>query len=121
MSSVIRESSRRGFLTGLAAAFAAPAIIRPGLLMPIKPSLMPNWRLKQLGVDYIEQSGVREKAYGALIREIESQGLTIIREPMPMPAGVMGGAFNGPFREIPFYSGKDVWRHVDVWCRDYST
>lgn len=33
--------NRRGFITSLAAAVAAPAIIRPGLLMPIKPSLMP--------------------------------------------------------------------------------
>ena len=27
---------RRGFLTGLAAALCAPAIIRPGLIMPVK-------------------------------------------------------------------------------------
>lgn len=33
--------NRRGFLTGLSALVAAPAIIRPGLLMPIKPSLVP--------------------------------------------------------------------------------
>lgn len=33
--------NRRGFLTGLVAAIAAPAIIRPGLLMPIKPGLVP--------------------------------------------------------------------------------
>jgi hypothetical protein len=35
---------RRGFLTGLVSALAAPAIIRPGLLMPIKPLLIrPNF------------------------------------------------------------------------------
>ncbi len=33
--------SRRGFLGGLLAVIAAPAIIRPGILMPIKPSLVP--------------------------------------------------------------------------------
>lgn len=34
---------RRGFLAGLAAALAAPAIIRtPGLLMPVKRVLVPN-------------------------------------------------------------------------------
>ena len=32
---------RRSFLTGLIAAFAAPAIVRPGILMPIKPALIP--------------------------------------------------------------------------------
>lgn len=34
---------RRGFLAGLAAALAAPAIIRtPGLLMPVKRVLVPK-------------------------------------------------------------------------------
>lgn len=37
----IEMLSRRGFLGGLIAAVAAPAIIRPGILMPIKPSLVP--------------------------------------------------------------------------------
>lgn len=37
--------NRRGFLTGLTAAFAAPAIVRAGILMPIKPSLVPPDRL----------------------------------------------------------------------------
>jgi hypothetical protein len=32
---------RRGFIAGLVSALAAPAIIRPGLLMPIKSSLVP--------------------------------------------------------------------------------
>jgi len=33
--------NRRGFLTGIIAAAAAPAIIRtPGLIMPIKPALV---------------------------------------------------------------------------------
>ncbi len=40
--STILVPSRRGFLGLLAAAAVAPAIIRtPGLLMPIKPSLVP--------------------------------------------------------------------------------
>ncbi len=30
---------RRGFIAGLGALFAAPAIIRPGILMPVKPFL----------------------------------------------------------------------------------
>jgi hypothetical protein len=32
--------SRRGFIGGLAAALAAPVIIRSGILMPIKPALI---------------------------------------------------------------------------------
>jgi hypothetical protein len=35
--------NRRGFLSGLISAIAAPAIVRPGILMPIKPSLVPGW------------------------------------------------------------------------------
>ena len=32
--------NRRGFLTGIIAACAAPAIVRSGLIMPIKPALV---------------------------------------------------------------------------------
>lgn len=41
------ELSRRGMLGGLLVALAAPAIIRPGLLMPIKPRLVvpPGWNV----------------------------------------------------------------------------
>lgn len=35
------ELTRRGFIAGLSAIIAAPAIVRPGLIMPIKPSLVP--------------------------------------------------------------------------------
>jgi len=34
------ELSRRGFVSGVVAAVAAPAIVRPGLIMPIKPALI---------------------------------------------------------------------------------
>lgn len=34
--------NRRGFLIGLAAGIAAPAIVRPGILMPIKKVLVPE-------------------------------------------------------------------------------
>jgi len=33
------DSTRRGFLFGMAAAVCAPAIIRPGVLMPVKQML----------------------------------------------------------------------------------
>lgn len=36
------ETNRRGFLAGLAALVAAPAIIRPGILMPVKPLFKPT-------------------------------------------------------------------------------
>ncbi len=37
----MKDLSRRGFLSGIIAACAAPAIIRtPGLIMPIKPALV---------------------------------------------------------------------------------
>ncbi|MEI6283299.1 MAG: hypothetical protein WCP82_11410 [Alphaproteobacteria bacterium] len=35
--------SRRGFFSGLVAAAVAPAIVRSGLVMPIKPSLVPGF------------------------------------------------------------------------------
>lgn len=34
--------SRRGFLAGLAATIAAPAIVKAEILMPIKKIIMPN-------------------------------------------------------------------------------
>lgn len=43
--------TRRGFLSGIIAAACAPAIIRPGLLMPIKPLRLPRLRFTLL--DYM--------------------------------------------------------------------
>lgn len=45
------QPSRRGFLTGLGAAFvAAPAVIRtPGLLMPVKPALVQPPAIRMWG------------------------------------------------------------------------
>jgi hypothetical protein len=36
--------SRRGLLAGIIAAAAAPVIVRAGLIMPIKPKLVVDWR-----------------------------------------------------------------------------
>lgn len=46
---------RRGFLTGLGALLAAPAIIRtPGLLMPVRPALVPRYDM--IGDDFTPDS-----------------------------------------------------------------
>jgi hypothetical protein len=45
--------NRRGFLTGIIAACAAPAIVKAGIIMPIKPALvMAN---KPVSLDLIDE------------------------------------------------------------------
>jgi len=45
--------ARRGFIAGLAAALAAPAVIRaPGLLMPVKPLVLASERVSFAWGDY---------------------------------------------------------------------
>lgn len=63
-------TTRRGFLLGLGAVIAAPAVIRtPGILMPIKsidlfePNPSINWRLHKLHLDQYYQ---RLQAEGAI-------------------------------------------------------
>lgn len=55
------ELSRRGFLSGIIAAGVAPAFVRPGLIMPIKPALVataaPLWILDNQ-VAYVSQRWV---------------------------------------------------------------
>lgn len=47
---------RRSFLTGLAVALAAPAIIRTsGLLMPVKPIFMPDFDMEAMYVRATER------------------------------------------------------------------
>lgn len=44
------QMRRRGFLSGLGAMLAAPAIIRtPGLIMPVRPMI----KARQIGVTYM--------------------------------------------------------------------
>lgn len=51
--------NRRSVITGLAAAFAAPAIIRtPGILMPIKPLLLPEQVIIPVDVAVIPNIGL---------------------------------------------------------------
>ena len=66
--------NRRGFLTGLVAAVAAPAIVRPGLIMPIKPALLlPNERWL---------------AYYDLPRDRFYLRADFSQRPLPVPSGV---------------------------------
>lgn len=49
--------SRRGFLSGIIAACAAPAIVRAGIVMPIKPALVTNPREVTVGYDAATMAG----------------------------------------------------------------
>jgi len=52
---------RRGFLAGIIAACAAPAIVRSGLIMPIKPALVVpeyTWKSLSTGITTSEQQFV---------------------------------------------------------------
>lgn len=45
-------TSRRGFLLGLGATLAAPAIVRAEVLMPVRKLLMPSvWTVTSLGTN----------------------------------------------------------------------
>lgn len=48
------ETSRRGFITGLVALVAAPAIVRAGSLMPVKP-FVDEAAITRAMQDYIER------------------------------------------------------------------
>jgi len=61
--------NRRGFLTGIIAACAAPAIVRSGLIMPIKPALVTDpWEVW-------EYHGTPDHAADALRYMFEAQAL----------------------------------------------
>jgi hypothetical protein len=47
--------SRRGLLGGLLVALAAPAIVRPGLLMPVKPVLVVSTERWRMGPSLLEE------------------------------------------------------------------
>jgi hypothetical protein len=50
--------NRRGFLTGLASALAAPAVVRSGILMPLRGVVMPAPSLGRWeGIRFIEDTG----------------------------------------------------------------
>lgn len=47
--------NRRGFLTGMAAAIAAPAVVRSGVLMPLRGIVMPTNHLVGMPLSIVEK------------------------------------------------------------------
>jgi len=70
--------SRRGLLFG-AAAVAAPAIIRPGILMPIKRILMPDGLLS--GVSGVVTRDLTEESLVWALMEIQRLGRSLTVRP----------------------------------------
>ena len=78
---------RRNFLTSLAVCLAAPAIIRPGLLMPVKKKiLLPEIRIKDvwntphhLG-DHIRLYDLTSRSYVTyLITDVAHDSITVVK------------------------------------------
>lgn len=121
-------SNRRGFLTGIIAGVTAPAIVRPGLLMPIKPSLVPGYTIRQFGVDmrYIfapdGHKEARRKTVEFLLDTMEIRGLVLHSMPPPVPPGATMVEYIGQVRTIPFYDARwdGAAMRADVFVRDYS-
>ena len=63
--------ARRSFLTGLASALAAPAIVKAASLMPVKALKPDTWSLRDYGggfeIDDLQM-------YGLLVRRIDEVG-----------------------------------------------
>jgi hypothetical protein len=86
---------RREFLVG--SAVAAPAIVRAGLIMPVKSALVPSYRVVEIGVDFPESADA-SVALRTLMRAIEWSGLIL--------------------HEAPRLNVR--LRRIDVDCRDYG-
>lgn len=89
--------SRRGFLGGLAAALAAPAIIRtPGLLMPVRPLRVASEHLGDalpyLGVEHVEWYGVRVSHLWPRAAILDLPGARLVLGKMAFEAGVFGSS-----------------------------
>lgn len=86
---------RRSFLTGLAAALAAPAIVRPGILMPIKSFEMPIPVIWGKGARFIvgvdpagpgrDRTGIVFLRPGSLVPDAFIQELWNHHVPFPAP------------------------------------
>ena len=63
--------ARRSFLTGLASALAAPAIVKASSLMPVKALKLDMWTLRDYGVGF-EIDDLQ--MYGLLVRRIDEAG-----------------------------------------------
>lgn len=72
--------NRRGFLTGIIAACAAPAIIRtPGLIMPIKP--IKPIDLTTVGISHLSWVAIHRRMFEHIDPE-----LMLVTEPRNLPA-----------------------------------
>jgi hypothetical protein len=111
--------NRRGLLLGLGATIAAPAIVRPEWLMPVKA--VP-YRLAQLGIDFMDIE-VRSTTWGpaldCLRHAINKRGLVLHHEPPTIPDGLIARRI-GPARVVDYYNQRGLQRRLDVFCRDYS-
>ena len=106
-------------------ACAAPAIIRPGLLMPVKPALVPGYTIAQFGVD-VKVWGRNPVSPDEMICLLDdytaTRGLVRHNEALPMPPGTIDGRFIGPNRFIPWYNGlkAEYNLRLDALFRDYN-
>jgi hypothetical protein len=114
--------NRRGLLLGLGASLiAAPAIVRPEWLMPVKA--VP-YKLVHLGIDFTDIE-VRATTWGpaldCLRYAISKRGLVLHHEPPAIPDGLIARRI-GPARVVDYYDGKspDIRRRLDVFGRDYA-
>jgi hypothetical protein len=114
--------NRRGLLLGLGASLiAAPAIVRPEWLMPVKA--VP-YKLVQIGVDFLERNTdatVWGPGLDALRVVMRHRGLVLHNEPPAIPDGVIARRI-GTARIIDYYDGtsRNSRRRIDVFCRDYA-
>lgn len=68
--------NRRGFLIGLSAVIAAPAIVRPGLIMPIQPKLIIPTKIER-GFFPIEGMAKENSGHGAQIATFDNDAWKI--------------------------------------------
>jgi hypothetical protein len=71
--------NRREFV---GSAVAAPAIVRPGLIMPIKAALVPEYRLVEMGVDFSDPRDA-SAALRTLMRTYSTPGTAVERTLLP--------------------------------------
>lgn len=95
--------ARRSFLLGLGAAVCAPAIIRPGVLMPVKKALMPGDGIALFSMEhppalgpvmctsFVQRFSIVEVSLDSIAPELLRPGLRIIG----VAAETKGGIFKG--------------------------
>lgn len=105
--------SRRLFLGGLAAGIAAPAIVHPGVLMPINPRLVPS---PSLWAQVIENNGTQFMAYRCIGSIAPNVKWEVLKDgtwvPCRTPAEYIASHY-GIVGETPFIRPKieEHWKH----------